>query len=265
MIDIHTHILPGFDDGAQYLEESIEMARQAVAEGITTIVGTPHIYDLMIGPTRDEIIRRTDELNMALVEHGIDCRILPGGEVHICADLPYRLERGEAITLGDGGKYMLLELPLQQVPSYTEQVIYELNLAGVRPIIAHPERNQEIMAKPELLERLIHLGALTQVSSGSLVGSFGKRVRRVSHFLLERGLLHIVASDGHSPRRRRVKMAAAAQKVAEILDEKAATRMTLLRPGAILRGEPVEIPDIKQTNLAQLLRYHVTLALAQMI
>ncbi|HOQ25109.1 MAG TPA: hypothetical protein PLE68_10615, partial [Bacillota bacterium] len=264
LIDIHAHILPGFDDGAQTIEESIEMAKQAVDEGITTIVGTPHIYDILTGPGREEILRRTEELNLALAERGINCQVLPGGEIHVSADLPERLKRGEVITLGDGGKYMLLELPLQQLPAFTEQVIYELNLAGVRPIIAHPERNMEIMQKPELLERLIHLGALTQVSSGSLLGNFGKQVSKVSHYLLTHGLLHIIASDGHSPRRRRVKMAAAAQRVKEILGEKAAIRMTKVRPESILRGENVEIPKIKRSNLIQLLQYCVSLALAHL-
>lgn len=261
MIDLHTHILNGFDDGAHSLEESIEMARQAADEGIHTVVASPHIYDMFTKPTVAKILAKTEELNQVLVDQGIDCRILPGSEVHIAHDLTDLLKRGEIMTVANNGRYLLLELPLQEVPAFTEDVIYDLNLGGVRPIIAHPERNQAIMAKPEILERLIHIGALTQVSSGSLLGTFGSHVRRTALLLLDSGMLHVIASDGHSPRRRRIHMARARQLIVEQYGEQLAESMCCSIPRMILDGENITIPEVKPVRWYKHFLYQFSLAL----
>lgn len=261
MIDLHTHILFGFDDGAGNLDDSIEMARQAAAEGIHTVVASPHVYDIFEGPTVEKIIAKTQELNEALTDKKIDCRILPGSEVHIAADLCSRVKAGEVLTVGNGGRYLLLELPLREVPVFTEEVIYDLNLGGIRPIIAHPERNEAIMQKPALLERLIQIGALTQVSSGSLVGNFGSRVKRTAEILLDSGMLHIIASDGHSPRRRRIRMANARQIVTELSGADQARAMCEIMPRLVIEGKSVEIPELTPINWMKQFMHQFAMAL----
>ncbi|RDV84794.1 tyrosine-protein phosphatase [Ammonifex thiophilus] len=154
MIDIHTHILPGLDDGAEDLEEALSMARLALADGVTALVATPHVIRGSFFPSRQEILETVSLLNERLAEQGLPLRVLPGAEYRLEPDLPERLAKGELVPLNDAGRYLLVELPSTFVPPYAERVLYELQLQGVTPILAHPERNAELCRRPELLASL---------------------------------------------------------------------------------------------------------------
>ena len=167
MVDLHAHILPGFDDGAQSAAEAVEMAYQAEQDGIGTIVATPHIID-PAPADRERILAAVDELQDRLAQGGIRIRLLPGAEIHITSSLVALAKQGRLMTLNDTGKYLLLELPLLEIPWFTETTIFGLLTAGITPIIAHPERNHELARRPDLLKRLVERGCLTQISSGSL-------------------------------------------------------------------------------------------------
>ncbi|MGG1598641.1 MULTISPECIES: tyrosine-protein phosphatase [Paenibacillus] len=197
MIDIHTHILPGIDDGAQDEQEAILMARAAVQEGIKAVIATPHHANGRYDNPGHEIQKRTQALNLALSEHRIALEVLPGQEVRIHQGLLEDLEQGKIITLS-GSKYLLLELPSGMVPSYTEEMIHELIVLGITPIIAHPERNAELASSPSVLMRLLERGALTQLTSHAVDGRFGRKLQKLCLEWCRQGMVHMISSDAHN-------------------------------------------------------------------
>jgi protein-tyrosine phosphatase len=205
MVDLHCHILPGIDDGAQNLSESMMMAKQAVEEGITTIVATPHYHKTVYENTKPTILTKTNELNEALKNQGINLRILPGQEPRIDGDLLVDLEESKAITLA-GSTYLFIEFPSAHVPRYTEKLLFDLQQLGYTPIIVHPERNQEIIEHPEMLYHFVNNGALTQVTAASICGDFGKKIKGFSLQLVEYNLTHFIASDAHNTTSRRFRL-----------------------------------------------------------
>jgi protein-tyrosine phosphatase len=239
-IDLHTHILPGLDDGAQDLSQAVEMARAAQADGVGVLVATPHNLDWPADGRRPAISAGTEALNAALVAAGVAVRVLPGVEAAIAPDICQQVERGRAFGLA-GTRYILVELPAEGYPLYTDQVVFELQVMGMAVILAHPERNSGIAHKPEILEGLVGRGALAQVTAASLTGAFGVAVQRTAQELLRRGLLHLIASDAHGLGHRTPILSRAVD-VAGILGRERALEMVSDRPRAILCGETVE-PD----------------------
>lgn len=205
MIDIHSHILYGVDDGAKDLNDSIEMAKAAVDEGITTIFATPHFNEKYLNH-KQEILNKVARLNEVIQEKQIPLTILPGQEPRIYGDLLEDYNNGQVLTLNNAGKYMLIELPSNHVPRYTEQLLFDLQLNGLTPIIVHPERNQEIIENPDKLYQFVKKGACTQVTAASLAGYFGKKIKKFSLQLLEANLTHFIASDAHNLSGRSFKM-----------------------------------------------------------
>lgn len=208
MIDIHCHILPGVDDGAKDMGETIEMARQAVSEGIHTIIATPHHRNESYDNTREEILEQVALVNDMLKQEKIGLEILAGQETRINGDLLADLEKGEILPLANS-PYVFIELPSGHVPRYTEQLLYDLQMKELTPVIVHPERNAEIMEHPDVLYQLVKKGSLTQVTAASLCGYFGKKIKGFSHQLIEANLTHFIASDAHNTTKRGFKMAEA--------------------------------------------------------
>ncbi|MEI4801145.1 CpsB/CapC family capsule biosynthesis tyrosine phosphatase [Bacillus sp. FJAT-51639] len=198
MIDLHCHILPSIDDGAGTLTDSLAMAQKAAAEGIHTIVATPHHQNGKYINERAEILYQVKQLNEALQEHDIPLTVLPGQEVRLYGDLLADYEAGKILTLNETNKYILIEFPSNHVPRYAEQMLYELRVKGMIPIIVHPERNAELIEQPDKLYNLVNKGALTQVTAGSLLGNFGKKIKKFSLQLVEHNLTHMIASDAHN-------------------------------------------------------------------
>ncbi|MEP9406896.1 CpsB/CapC family capsule biosynthesis tyrosine phosphatase [Peribacillus frigoritolerans] len=198
MIDIHCHILPGVDDGAADMKESFNMARKAVEAGITHLFATPHHLNEKYVNVKNDIIECAVRLNESLKQSNIPLTIHLGQEVRIHRDIFTSLEKAEILTLDDNGTYLLLELPSGKVPTYTQEVIYELLLKGVTPIIVHPERNKELIANHKLLFELVQEGALTQLTSGSIIGNFGKSIQSFSKKIIEHNLAHFIATDAHN-------------------------------------------------------------------
>ncbi|MBN8235131.1 tyrosine protein phosphatase [Halobacillus kuroshimensis] len=202
MIDIHSHILPGVDDGAQTIEESIQMAEAAVADGITTIVATPHHKNGAYDNYKHDILIQVAELNRTFQEQGIDLEVLPGQENRIYGEMVQGLEVDEILAIDDKTKYVLVEFPSSSVPRYAEQLFFDLQVAGYSPVIVHPERNKQLIENPDLLYSFVKKGAYTQVTAGSLCGHFGKKIKKFSEQLLEANLAHLVASDAHNTKTR---------------------------------------------------------------
>lgn len=197
MIDIHCHILPGIDDGAADWDQSLEMARIASKDGIKKIIATPHFEKGRYEPSVDDIIDLTEELNKRINDEGMDLLILPGMEIHVEPTLIQMLRDGEVLTLNNQGKYLLVEFPPESIPPHSHEVLYEIRVLGITPIMAHAERNLEIQRNPQKLFGMVESGLLTQVTSASIEGNFGHKCRNTANLLLKHNLAHFIASDAH--------------------------------------------------------------------
>ncbi len=245
MIDLHTHILPGVDDGVATDEEAVEFARIACADGIRVIVATPHCKEGSWYNQRDEVVARVRRLRLLLAREGVEVDVQPGAEVHLCPDLIQRVRDGRAPTLGDNGKTLLLELSLTQYPFDLEQLIFELKLAGLQVVLAHPERIRYFQEDPQRYEAAVRVGAYGQVTTGSLLGVFGSRAREYSGELLRRGLVHVLASDAHHAGSKRSPSLTPALEVAlPLVGETFARSMVEDTPRALLAGHAPEIPAV---------------------
>lgn len=174
------------------------MAKKAVEAGITHLFATPHHLNEKYENVKIDIIDRVVGLNESLQQNNIPLTIHLGQEVRIHRDIFTSLEKEEILTLDDNGTYLLLELPSERVPTYTQEVVYELLLKGITPIIVHPERNKEIITDHKLLFELVQEGALTQITSGSIIGNFGKSIQSFSKKIIEHNLAHFIATDAHN-------------------------------------------------------------------
>lgn len=213
MIDIHCHILPGIDDGAQHEQACLSMAKEAVEEGITAIIATPHHDDGKYENTKASIIESVSHMNELLNEEKIDLKVFPGQEPRISGEILEKYENGEILTLNDTGKYLFVELPHDHVPRYTERLLYDIQLKGLTPIIVHPERNHEIMKTPGIIYELVKDGALTQITASSVTGHFGKQIRQLTMEMIENNLTHFVASDAHNTGKRTFRMREAFEQI----------------------------------------------------
>ncbi len=201
MYDLHSHFLPGIDDGPKLPEDTLAMGYIAVHEGIVGIAATHHFSDdQSISVYGEQWLASLQRVQPLLIENSLSIQVYSGAEVQISPFL-HLLEGIEALCI-NASRYLLVELPMADIPLYTEEVIYNLRIKGIIPIIAHPERNWRILDNPNLLHPLISLGALGQITSGSITGLFGKKVKRCARILLEHKMGHLLASDAHSPHNR---------------------------------------------------------------
>jgi protein-tyrosine phosphatase len=236
VIDLHTHILPGIDDGSRTLDDALDMARVLVREGVTAVAATPHVRDDF--PTSSEVmLRGVIALQRVLDEEAIPLLVLPGAEVAV--DWIGRLHNTELrrLALGGGGQYILVETPYRGWPVDLLERVLGLRTAGFTPVLAHPERNAMVQATPSLLAPLVHGGTLVQLTAASLDGRLGSASRDAAHRLLAAGLVHIVASDAHGPRVRAAGMLSA---VESIRDEALARWLVSDVPRALVEGR--ELP-----------------------
>lgn len=200
MIDTHAHIIPGVDDGAKDIEESIYLINKSVQDGVSEIIATPHSHHPLYNESRNIIEEKFIELKKEVEKKNIKVKLHLGQEIHIHEEILRNLKKGELISLADS-KYILLELPSNQVPFYTKYIIQEIIYFGKIPIIAHPERNLSIIKNNDKLQELINYGALSQVTSPSLTGQFGKKVQKTALLLIKKNLIHTYGSDMHNIRR----------------------------------------------------------------
>ncbi|MGZ4354346.1 MAG: tyrosine-protein phosphatase [Gaiellaceae bacterium] len=236
MIDLHSHILPGLDDGVRTAAESVELARLAATDGIVAIAATPHVREDY--PTSaDAMEAALAEVRAAVAAAGLEIRVLPGGEVAL-PELS-RLDPDELRRFGLGGNpaYLLVETPYRGWPLDVEDRFFRLRAAGVTPVLAHPERNGDVQSDLERVRRLVRAGALVQVTASSLDGRGGRRARETALRLLREGFVHVVASDAHAPEVRAAGLAAAVQALG---DEPLARWLTHDVPAAIVDG--TELP-----------------------
>jgi protein-tyrosine phosphatase len=236
-VDIHCHLLPTLDDGAKNIEESLAMARMAVADGIEAIVATPH--QLGGSPLEANTIRRqTAELQQQLKAAEVPLEIYPGADVRVEPDLLRQIQQGDVLTLADRQKHVLLELP-HELFLPIDQLLKDLRANGMVGILSHPERNAGLMSDRKPLYDIVDQGGLLQITAGSLLRAFGSRVRQFAESLVIEGLVHFVASDAHGTRTRPPLMRAAFRRVCELADESTALDLCARNPANVVKGYDV--------------------------
>ena len=240
MIDLHCHILPGIDDGPAIIEQTMAMCRVAVEDGIKTMVATPHFKPGKFDPpTREEVFSAAALVNRRIRELGLDLKVLVGAEVRAAEDVWSYIEEFDYLSLNCTGKYALIEFPLGVLPDYWDEVIYGLIEKGVRPVIAHPERNDGFMDNPDLLIPVVRRGAVLQLTAESVTGERGPELADLSGYLLKNSLVKVIATDSHSAERRRPVLSKAVREASFVVGKQEATRMVTLYPELIINGEPV--------------------------
>jgi protein-tyrosine phosphatase len=283
MIDLHLHLLPGLDDGAKTLEESIQMCWISYRDGVRTIVATPHTMNGLYLNDRETILTKLQELNNVISKFGVDnsnnlqsaipgpCsteqsslgsnpqsaiilnseirilssefRILPGADVRLCEKTLLQLDQGKVMTISDGKKYLFLEFPFQGIPYQAEEIIFQIRTRGIIPIITHPERNIELGQRPRRYYEMIRMGCLGQVTAMSLTGEFGPRIKEVAERLIRNRLIHFIASDAHSTDGRPPILSEAVRIAERIVGKEEAQKMVTQYPQAILEGRKPDVPE----------------------
>lgn len=241
MIDLHCHLLPGIDDGASDLATSLEMARLAVQDGVRIQACTPHITPGIYDNDGAQIRQAVEELAAALYDNGIDLYLVTGADVHLAPRMIEGMRTGQIPTLADS-RYFLLEPPHHIVPQRMDEVVEDLCAAGYVPVLTHPERLSWIETHYSYIKRLVAAGAWVQLTAGSITGSFGSQPRYWAERMLDEGIVHLIASDGHNTGRRRPGLAAARAAVAERLGEAEAEHVSVTRPlGIVKNWAPADI------------------------
>ncbi len=237
MIDLHHHCLPGLDDGPGTLEGAVAQCRAAFEDGIRTVVATPHRRH----PQFDAPPAAAREAHASLVEalrkEGIGLDLLLGHEVHWSDGLAEGLKTEELLRLGGNRRWFLFELPASHVPVNFERMVFDLQIAGQYPVLAHPERNHELASGDERLAKIRGQGVPVQVTAMSVTGGFGKEPRKAAERWLRAGLVDILATDAHDTTRRPPRLREAVDLAAKIAGREAADRLVLANPARILRGE----------------------------
>jgi protein-tyrosine phosphatase len=243
MIDMHIHVLPGVDDGIKNSEDAVECCRLAAADGTSEIIVTPHMKEGFYLNERSRVLAAAAELQERLDREGVVLRVLPGSEVYFAPDLVSGVRDGRLATLADGGRYLLLELPYTQHPVGVDETIFNLKVAGITPIMAHPERIRWFQEDLGRLDRAIRLGALSQLTTTSLTGGFGSKVEEIALEMVRRRMVHFLASDSHDRQYRPPRLSAAVARLTALAGEETARRAVQDHPLAVIRGEPIDPPD----------------------
>ncbi len=237
-IDIHCHILPGLDDGAKDMAQTLEMLRLAAKDGVEGIVASPHIKCGVYDNSRQTITQAICGLNGSAKKNGVE--LYQGADIYISRGLIEDVRKGVLPLINDRN-YLLLELPDYVLPpiSEIEKMIAGLKVNGVTPVITHPERNLAILEDVSIAGKLIKAGAVCQLTAGSITGRFGAAVRKASFRMLKKSLVHAIASDAHDTRSRPPILSEAHSVVASKFGQSLANDLFILNPRSILNGDPL--------------------------
>ena len=248
MIDLHCHVLPGLDDGAASLADSLAIARVLVAEGVTVVAATPHVRsDYPVTPARME--SALEIVRAAVADEHIPIEILPGGEVDLDALESMDEASVRRFALAGNPRFLLVEFPYVGWPLTLAERLIGLLESGITPVLAHPERNADVQAAPHRLAPLVGEGVLIQVTASSLTGTWGRSSNRAARELIDGRLAHLLATDTHRPSARAQALGAASR---ALKDPNLATWLTLDVPAAIVRGS--DLPPRPVARRRRLLR-----------
>lgn len=240
MIDLHCHILHGMDDGPPTLRESVEMCRMAAADGIGTVVATPHFTPGRYPWNGEAMQERLLELRHALHAENIPLTVLPGADVSIFPELPAHPGLRTFLSINNS-RYLLLEFPHTFVPPAWDTFIRSLIAAGTIPVITHPERNEWFIRHPGAVAQAVQMGALVQITAMSLLGAFGDDARKFCIHLLKSDLAHVMASDGHSEMERPPLLSEGVRAAEALVGEERARELVQTIPQTIIEDRPVRL------------------------
>ena len=254
LIDLHCHLLPGVDDGSKNLAMSLEMARIACADGISTVVCTPHILPTVYENKGPDIKAAVASLQQAFSDAGIHLHLLSGADVHIVPDLVAGLSTGRIITLASS-RYLLLEPPHHVMPPHFSECIFRLQAAGYVAILTHPERLSWVESQYAVIRSMVNNGLWIQLTAGSLTGRFGRRPRYWAERMLNEGLCHVLATDAHDTSSRPPHLAGVKAMVEHRVGTAEAVNIFDIRPrGVIDNANPTILPGLPGDALKDELR-----------
>lgn len=245
MIDLHCHILPGIDDGAKTVEDSLAMAEKAISQGITHILCTPHHMNGKYINHANEVIQRVADLQKELDQRNLPLTLLEGQEIRLNGSLLDQLTTQDLLFTDLENTYLLIEFPTMDVPAYTEQLFFELFSRGHVPVIVHPERNAKFREDPNRLLSFLDMGVITQLTAPSIVGIFGKSIQKTAMTMMEHNMLHMVASDAHGVNTRNFYLKEAYEKIEK---EFGKTRVTEMKQVAkdVVNGDRPHLPEYSE-------------------
>lgn len=257
MVDIHSHILPGVDDGADVMTEALDMARLAVSGGTKAMAVTPHcnipyMYDNYSGGRLED---KFGEFKKEITAAGIPLRVYLGAEVFVTDEVTELLRKGKLNTLNDS-RYMLVEFSFGEEPEYIEEMLGRILAEGVVPVVAHPERYYATFAYPEMIYNWIRMGCRIQINKGSLLGRFGREVEVVARVLLGHRLVHCIASDAHASWRRTPYLADVKEYVTDLYNSEYADILLKYNPHRIIMDKDIlayDAPRFPEVNIRSLL------------
>lgn len=242
--DLHSHILPGVDDGPAHIDDAVAIARIAAENGTRMMLATPHRKDITENWSVSHIQRLTADLQHRIDAEGIPLRLALGMENHIDETLPRDAADGRALTM-NGSRYILVEMPFFGQHDFVEGALTALQAQGLTLVFAHPERIEAFQRCPALLKRYIAMGMLSQITRGSLLGHWGEPARQFTLDLLDQGLAHMLSSDTHAPKPPRTpELGRAIQIAAEVVGDDAALRMAIDVPRAIIHDLPMPLASL---------------------
>ncbi len=250
LIDIHSHILPGIDDGAAYLKDSLSLAKIYVQAGYRQVVATPHmIVDALPSDHYAEFIRElTARLNEYLKEQSVPLEVLTGMEVGLDPRLPQMAVKGELLTLAES-QYLLVETPFHQFPLNWWEIIFALASRGITTIFAHPERCTQLAEKPLLLEQMAQAGAKFQVNWDSFIGAYGRQAALVVRRMARNGLIHCLATDSHDLLNRNANsVKGIGSELMERIGEKNFKLIAIHNPARVVEGEELFDMDVDEIH-----------------
>lgn len=239
IIDIHSHLIPGVDDGAQTLAESIKLAKLGYQEGVRHIVLTPHHRNGQFVNRKKDVLKYAEDLNLAYQKARIPIQVYPSQEIRLTEDFLEDYFSDQLLSLDAAGRYYLIEFPTLKLPTFTDQLIDQLVSMGLTPVIAHPERNHELAENYDRLYELVEKGCLSQITSSSYIGLYGSKLQEAGRDMIRLNLAHVIASDVHHIEYRPFNMKKAFQQLESEFGE---AHVAYFKNNAkdILNGDPVQ-------------------------
>lgn len=240
MVDFHSHILPEIDDGSRSIEETIDMLEEAQKAGFSSIISTSHYIDGSYDCdkiTREKLI---NEIQGILINKGINLKIYNGAEAYISRDLSLLVKDGKVPTMNNS-KYLLFELPMNTKVLFLEDVIFSLLSNKIVPIIAHPERYSFVQDDPNSLIDLINKGVLFQMNYGSILGYYGKDVKKTALKLLKANMIHFLGSDAHRHHSIYTNILENKSDIIKIVGEEKFKELSEKNPTHVINNEDIEI------------------------
>ncbi|EOL49385.1 tyrosine-protein phosphatase [Enterococcus caccae] len=248
MIDLHCHILPGIDDGAKTIDDSLDMASMAVKQGVTHILCTPHHNNGKYDNPASQVISQVAALQKELDQRNIPLVLYEGQEVRISGDIVEQIQMGDILFADLTNRYILIEFPSNDIPAYTEQLFFRLLELGHIPVIVHPERNSKFIEDPNRLLPFLEMGVLTQMTAPSYVGIFGKQIERTAKKMVAHNMVYMVASDAHNIEKRGFFMEKAFKAIAKDRSVEQVAAMQQMAKD-ILNGDDVQRPEFKEIKI----------------